>query len=80
MENAIRHGFTGKEEKDILVIQMKESEDKLHIIIGNNGETIPPETLEKLNDENTELDGHMGGWKRKKAVKIILWRKSSSLF
>lgn len=80
VENAIRHGFTGKEEKDILVIQMKESEDQLHIIIGNNGETIPPETLEKLNDENTELDGHMGVGNVRKRLKLYYGEKAALYF
>ena len=59
---------------------MKESEDQLHIIIGNNGETISPEILEKLNDENTELDGHMGVGNVRKRLKLYYGEKAALYF
>ena len=80
VENAIRHGFTGGEEKDILLIQIRESEEQLHIMIGNNGKRIPPDILENLNNENIELDGHMGIGNVRKRLKLYYGEKAVLYF
>lgn len=80
VENAIRHGFTGEEEQDVLLIQIKESEDQLHIMIGNSGRHIPPEKLVELNDEKTELDGHMGVGNVRKRLKLYYGGQATLYF
>ena len=80
VENAIKHGFGDREDKDILVIQIRESGEQLHIMIANNGIPIPEETLAWLNSERAERDGHLGIGNVKKRLKLYYGEKAALYF
>lgn len=60
VENGIKHGFRGKEGACRLSVDMTEEDNRLHIIIADNGCGIDPDKLCKLNDAKSETEGHVG--------------------
>lgn len=70
VENSIKHGFGGKDGECRLTIVMRQTEEQIHIIIEDNGCGITPETLKRLNDEQQDMDGHVGITNVRKRLKL----------
>lgn len=70
VENSIKHGFGGKDGECCLTIGMRQTEEQIHIIIEDNGCGITPETLKRLNDEQQDMDGHVGIANVRKRLKL----------
>ena len=70
VENSIKHGFGGKDGECRLTIGMRQTEEQIHIIIEDNGCGITPETLKRLNDEQQDMDGHVGITNVRKRLKL----------
>lgn len=60
VENAIIHGFKGEEHKLVLKVRFFRQEDRLHIVIEDNGRGMAPELVNKLNRQNHPAEGHIG--------------------
>lgn len=60
VENAIKYAFEGQKNECILDIRMKKSGEQVHILIQDNGKGMSPELTEKLNQEENNLEGHLG--------------------
>lgn len=70
VENSIKHGFGGKDGECCLTIRMRRTEEQIHIIIEDNGSGITPETLKRLNDEQQDMEGHVGITNVRKRLKL----------
>lgn len=70
VENSIKHGFGGKDGECCLTIRMRRTEEQVHIIIEDNGSGITPETLKRLNDEQQDMEGHVGITNVRKRLKL----------
>jgi len=51
VENAVLHGFEGVKSKHELIIEMKEKQETIEIIIADNGKGMSREMVEKLNND-----------------------------
>lgn len=70
VENSIKHGFGGKDGDCRLTIVMRRTEEQIHMIIEDNGFGIGPETLKRLNDEEQDMEGHVGIANVRKRLKL----------
>lgn len=60
VENAIRHGFCQKKDVCRLTLNMRRTDDQIHVIIKDNGNGMAPEVVARLNDESVQTPGHVG--------------------
>lgn len=56
IENAFEHGLAQKEEGGLLTVKFHESEEGLHIVVEDNGESMSETELEQLNRNVSEDD------------------------
>lgn len=70
VENAIKHGLSGKEEGGRLTITIRKSGEQLHITVEDNGCGIAPEMLRKLNEDAEDMEGHVGVDNVRKRLKL----------
>lgn len=60
IENAIKHAFYQQTATCRLEVGMRLSGHQIHITIKDNGRGIPEDMLKQLNDDQSELKGHVG--------------------
>ena len=70
VENTIKYAFTEKEKECMLNIRIKKSGEQIHILIQDNGHGIEPELVEKLNQEEGVMEGHLGIANVRKRLKL----------
>lgn len=80
VENAMKHGFRGKEGECIIRIIMRLGGEQIHIIIEDNGNGIEPAMLRKLNDESEEMEGHVGIMNVRKRLKLYYGEEAALYF
>ncbi len=80
VENAVKYGFAEKEGECVLIITAKITDGQLHVMVEDNGRGIPPETLERLNDESREFEGHVGVSNVRKRLKLYYGEEAMVYF
>lgn len=80
VENAVKYGFAEKKEGCGLVITAKIAGRQLHIMVEDNGCGISEETLERLNDETREFEGHVGVANVRKRLKLYYGEEAMVYF
>ena len=80
VENAIKYAFEGQEKECILNIRMKKSGEQIHILIQDNGNGIEPELVERLNQEEVVLEGHLGITNVRKRLKLYYGGQATLYF
>lgn len=69
VENTIKYAFADQEEC-ALNIRMKKSGEQLHILIQDNGQGMDPDMVAKLNQDECEMEGHLGIANVRKRLKL----------
>ena len=69
VENTIKYAFADQEEC-ALNIRMKKSGEQLHILIQDNGQGMDPDMVDKLNQDECEMEGHLGIANVRKRLKL----------
>lgn len=80
VENSVKYGFYGKTEDCVLKISAKQMEQQIHIQIEDNGNGISQEMLCKLNDEHSEMEGHLGITNVRKRLKLYYGEEAMVYF
>lgn len=80
VENAVKYGFAEKKDECALVITAKIAGNQLHVMVEDNGCGISPETLERLNDESREYEGHVGVSNVRKRLKLYYGEEAMVYF
>ena len=79
VENTIKYAFADQE-TCALNIRMKKSGEHLHILIQDNGQGMDPDMVAKLNQEECEMEGHLGIANVRKRLKLYYGRQAALYF
>lgn len=79
VENTIKYAFADQEEC-ALNIRMKKSGEQLHILIQDNGQGMDPDMVAKFNQEECEMEGHLGIANVRKRLKLYYGRQAALYF
>lgn len=79
VENTIKYAFADQEEC-ALNIRMKKSGEQLHILIQDNGQGMNPDMVARLNQEECEMEGHLGIANVRKRLKLYYGGQAALYF
>ena len=79
VENTIKYAFADQEEC-ALNIRMKKSGEQLHILIQDNGQGMDPDMVAKLNQDECEMEGHLGIANVRKRLKLYYGGQAALYF
>ena len=79
VENTIKYAFADQEEC-ALNIRMKKSGEQLHILIQDNGQGMDPDMVDKLNQDECEMEGHLGIANVRKRLKLYYGGQAALYF
>ena len=79
VENTIKYAFADQEEC-ALNIRMKKSGEQLHILIQDNGQGMDPDMVAKFNQEECEMEGHLGIANVRKRLKLYYGGQAALYF
>ena len=79
VENTIKYAFADQEEC-ALNIRMKKSGEQLHILIQDNGQGMNPDIVAILNQEECEMEGHLGIANVRKRLKLYYGGQAALYF
>ena len=79
VENTIKYAFAAQEEC-ALNIRMKKSGEQLHILIQDNGQGMDPDMVTKLNQDECEMEGHLGIANVRKRLKLYYGGQAALYF
>lgn len=80
VENSVKYGFYGKEEECVLKISARQMEYQIHIQIEDNGNGITQDMLAKINDEQSDMKGHLGITNVRKRLKLYYGEEAMVYF
>lgn len=80
VENAVKYGFAGKEGQCVLRISVNSLGSQMHLMIEDNGNGIKESTLQMLNDETAEMEGHLGVANVRKRLKLYYGEETTVYF
>ena len=80
VENSVKYGFYGKEEECVLKISARQMEYQIHIQIEDNGNGITQDMLAKINDERSDMKGHLGITNVRKRLKLYYGEEAMVYF
>ena len=80
VENSVKYGFYGKEEECVLKISVRQMEHQIHIQIEDNGNGITQDMLAKINDEQSDMKGHLGITNVRKRLKLYYGEEAMVYF
>ena len=79
VENTIKYAFADQE-TCALNIRMKKSGEQLHILIQDNGQGMDPDMVAKLNQDECEMEGHLGIANVRKRLKLYYGGQAALYF
>lgn len=79
VENTIKYAFADQE-TCALNIRMKKSGEQLHILIQDNGQGMNPDMVARLNQEECEMEGHLGIANVRKRLKLYYGGQAALYF
>ena len=80
LENAIKHGFYKKTGTCRLTIRMRMAEDQIYIMVRDNGNGMPKEVLDRLNDNTRDGGNHVGVANVKKRLELYYGEQAAMYF
>lgn len=80
VENSVKYGFRGKSGECILKISARQMEQQIHLQIEDNGDGMSQDMVRKLNDEHTNLEGHLGVTNVRKRLKLYYGEEAMVYF